>query len=47
MRVIDTDYSTYMLLFHCREDYPENEAEEYRYEKAIETHDNLKDSEIF
>lgn len=47
MRIIDTDYDTYMLLYHCREEYPEQDDNDYRYERALETHDALSGSEAF
>ena len=32
MQVLDTDYKTYMLLYHCNEDYPEAFEEETAYD---------------
>tara|TARA_B110000285_G_C14882369_1_gene494537 strand:+ start:321 stop:644 length:324 start_codon:yes stop_codon:yes gene_type:complete len=47
MRILDTDYDSYMLLFHCREEFPDLYHDEYRYDRALETHDIHGESEEF
>ena len=47
MRILDTDYDSYMLLYHCREEFPDLHFDEYRYDRALETHDQLEKSEKF
>lgn len=47
MRILDTDYDSYMLLFHCREELPDIYGEEHRYDRAQETHDNLAYNDKF
>jgi len=47
MRILDTDYESYMLLFHCREEFPDLYHDEYRYDRALETHDIHGESEEF
>ena len=48
MKIIDTDYDKWMLMYHCREEFPDvYDDDEYRHDKALEFHDNLSNSQAF